>query len=243
MNGIAQVRQMTGGQVKDLGVALVQAVPTDLTFESAEYTLKHKTELAAHIRLFFSKTEDLTNPVKQWEQFYLKAFGLTADLSGVKIPERTAEQAKELTRLIIVLQGFTQEQVYAVCKKSFPSWKYADDLDKSIPTNERDPKNGTYAIWVRDTVEADEIHRNKSANMIREEGLKTETNLERMLHELKYFMETGKHLDIQNITLCSGSRYSDGDVPGGDWSGGRFDVDYYSVGNRYDRLRPREVIS
>jgi hypothetical protein len=30
--------------------------------------------------------------------------------------------------------------------------------------------------------------------------------LERLLYELKYFAETGKHLDIDNLTLCSGSR-------------------------------------
>jgi hypothetical protein len=50
--------------------------------------------------------------------------------------------------------------------------------------------------------------------MIKEAGLKTETLLERMLHELVFFSETRKHLDVNNLTFCCGSRYADGYGPG-----------------------------
>lgn len=235
----------TDGQMKDLYTLGVQAVPTGLSFEVADDVLGRKTDFIAHVRAFFPNPADLADPVKVWERFYLKYFGLTVDLSGVRIPERTAKQIKEFTRLIIVAGGLTQGQVYNVCFSTFKGkcWKYADDLDTAIPENERESMNGAYAIWVRDTVEADEVHKNKSAEMVVAEGLKTETSLERNLHELKYFAETGKHLDLVNVTLCSGSRDSDGRVPLASWGGGGFRVDWYAVARRVDILRPREVVS
>ncbi len=66
-------------------------------------------------------------------------------------------------------------------------------------------------------MEADEELKNKSANMLAEAGIKGETLPERLLHELKYFTDTGKHLDVKNTTLCSGSRDPYGVVPLVDW--------------------------
>ena len=43
------------------------------------------------------------------------------------------------------------------------------------------------------------------------------TLLERLILEVKYFTETGKHLDVKGVTLCTGSRNSDGNVPYVDW--------------------------
>jgi hypothetical protein len=242
---IVEVRMMTAGQLKDICAMSVQVIPTNLTFEQAEYVLGRKTEYGSYILGFFPSVADLTNPVKAWERFYQKHFGLTLDLSDVEIPERTPVQTKEFTRLIMVASGLTNNQVYDACHRAFEGkcWRYADDLDTSIPKNERDPKTGAYAIWVRDTVEADKIHHNKSANMVAEAKMKTETSLERNLHELKYFAETGKHLDIVNVTLCSGSRYSGGVVPGASWVHGKFKVDWNTADNRDADLRPREVVS
>ena len=242
---VVEVRMMTAGQLKDICAMSVQAIPTNLTFEQAEHVLGRKTEYGSHVQEFFPSVADLANPVKQWEHFYQKYFGLTLDLSGVKIPERTPAQVQEFTRLIIVASGLGQNQVYDACHRAFKvkCWRYADDLDTAIPTNERDPKTGTYAIWVRDTVEADEVHKNKSANMVAEAKMKTETSLERNLHELKYFVETGKHLDIVNVTLCSGSRSSYGNVPGAHWDDDKFKVLCSFPGPQHAYLRPREVVS
>ena len=240
-NDIVQVRPATVGQVKDIGATLLQAIPPELSFEIADNVLSRKTELIEHIRAFFPDLASLTDPTKQWENFYGKVFGLSVDFSGVKIPERTEEQKKEFTRLLIVVGTLKNNQVYDACAKHFKCWRYADNLDSAVPKNERG--DDTYAIWVRDVVEADEIHKNKSANDIEREGLRTETLKERMIHELKYFLETGKHLDIQNVTLCSGSRGSDGRVPCADWYGGKFEVYWSNAGYRREDLRAREVIS
>jgi len=237
------VRAATIGQVKDIGATLLQAIPGEMSFETAADVLSRKTELIKLVRDFFPNPVNLSDPVKQWESFYQKYLGSTRDFSKVKIPERTAKQAIEFTRLIIVTGGLTRNQVYEACGKQFPCYKYADDLDQAVPTNERDPKKGSYAIWVRDTVEADEVHQNKSVDMVTKEKLATETLLERMLHELKYFAETGKHLDVSNVTLCSGSRDSDGHVPRAYWNDGKFQVDWYVAVDRFACLRPREVVS
>jgi len=104
-------------------------------------------------------------------------------------------------------------------------------------------KNGTYAIWVRDRVEADEEHKNKSAKDLANGNISGETLLERLLHELKYFLETSKHLDLTNITLCSGSRDSDGSVSDVGWRGDRLCVDWDGPGLAVGILRAREVVA
>jgi hypothetical protein len=136
------------------------------------------------------------------------------------------------------------QMVYDKCKELFGAWKYTNNsLDQAVPTNDRDTKNGHYAIWVRDRVEADEELKNKSANDLKEASTPGNTLLERLLLELKYFKETGKHLDIENWTLCSGSRDSDGCVPGVGWYGDEMRVGWYYPGFRRGILRSREVVS
>lgn len=178
--------------------------------------------------------------VKQWESFYLEQFGLTVDLSQVKIPPRR----QGFNRLIIVANGLLMNRVYDTCAKRFKCWRYNDDLDASVKENDRDPnRDGTYAIWVKDVVEADENLKNLSANALAEQKIKGVTLLERMLHELKYFKETGKHLDISNVTLCSGSRSSDGNVPDVYWDDGGFRVSWDCTDDARPSLRAREAVT
>jgi len=68
----------------------------------------------------------------------------------------------------------------------------------------------------------------------------------RLLLELFYHWKTGKHLDILNWTLCSGSRYSVGGVPIVGWHGGydRLSVGWCNAGSRDDEeLRSRQAVS
>ena len=197
--------------------------------------------LVSELEKFLKRQDPFKNDegvIGEWREFYRKNFGIELE-KEIKIPEKK----EGFDRLIIVVKGLTNNTVYDTCAKHFPCWRYAEDLNKAVPTSERDPKNGTYAIWVRDVIEADEVHKSKSAEMIKKEGLKTETLLERMLHELVYFLETKGHLDIQNVTLCSGSRDSDGGVPDAGWCGDGFGVCWGSTDNSYEGLRSREVIS
>ena len=120
-------------------------------------------------------------------------------------------------------------------------------MDAVVQTNDRTAEEKSYAIWVRERVEADEELANLSADDLVAKKAKMKfadiTPLERMLYELKFFMETGKHLDIQNVTLCSGSRDSGGHVPRAYWRGSRFEVDWDYLDSRDSSLRSREVVT
>jgi hypothetical protein len=235
---------MTEGQKTEIQTTQLQGIPP-LSFADADNILSHKGSFMDDIRAVYAKysVEWQTNKsLMEWFHFYKEHFGLELNFTGLNILERH----EGFDRLIVVAQGVTIQQAYDRCKKLFGVWKYTDkDLDSAIPTNDRDPKNGTYAIWVRDTVEADEQFKNKSANDLKSEQHVGITVLERLIYELKYFKETGKHLDIDNWTLCSGSRNAGGGVPCVRWRRGdsTVRVDWYGRGLRGPSLRSREIVS
>ena len=232
-----ETRMATGPQMKDVYATAIQAVP-ELTFEEATMFLRDKSTHIAKIRACFPKATTKNDVVASWELFYREIFSLTVDLSMLKLPPRR----EGFDRLIVVAEGLTPNQVYATCEKHFPCSSYYKDLDASVPKNDRVPME-TYAIWVRDRVEADEELKNLSADDLVDKKTNGETLLERMLHELKYFLETGKHLDLENWTLCNGSRDSGGRVPDANWYGGFFRVSWDCRDHRSPRLRSREVVT
>ena len=128
-------------------------------------------------------------------------------------------------------------EIIEECKKLFPVWTYKDITDKEFPP----PKKQT-TRYFKKNVEADEDLKNLSADDLKEKGEKGITLRERLIMELDYFKETGKHLDIRSSTLCSGSRDSDGGVPIVDWYDGRPDILWYDSGNRSDNLRARAAV-
>jgi hypothetical protein len=101
------------------------------------------------------------------------------------------------------------------CREKFNVWVYYSDekLDDNFPPPEETTKRKFKA-----RIEADEEHKNKSTEDLEREGVEVITLRERLLLELDYFNRTKKHLDVKNITLCAGSRYSDGDVPSVGWN-------------------------
>jgi len=182
--------------------------------------------------------------ILEWQKFYQKIFNITIDLSQVRIPE----PKQGFNWLIIMLQGLTAQKLYDKCKVLFGAWKWTDrildevlDQTKSV----RNPANGTYAVWVRDRVEADEELKNKSANDLQKANIQSITLEECLLLELFYWWKTEKHLDILNWTLCAGSRFDGGRVPRVHWFGyyDQLGVDWCSSDCASDRLRAREVVS
>ena len=232
-------RMATQGQLKDICSLMVQAVPADgLTFEVATSILGNKGAFSEKLAALFPDPAILADPVKVWQKFYLDVFGLTVDLSQVRIPV----QQKGFIRLIFVAQGLTLNGVYDACAKRFSCWRYNDDLDAAVTENDRTPTEH-YAIWVRDTIEADQKLQNLSANDLKEKQCVTMTLLERMLFELKFFLEAGKHLDIQNVSLCAGSRSSGGGVPGAYWGDGEFEVGWCRPDGCDPDLRARQAVT
>lgn len=182
--------------------------------------------------------------VEGWQKFYLEEFGLKVNLSKLVIPPHR----NGFDRLIVIVPGVTAQSVYNACAKHFKilKYKYIDEsLDKEVPVNDRIATTRPYAVWIRDRQEADEELKNLSANELKKRNIFGETLTERLIHELKYFLETGKHLDVENFTLASGSRYSDGYVPYVSWSS-HYDelyVDWDGPDYAHDSLRSREVVS
>ncbi len=183
-----------------------------------------------------SLDDDMARQIEFWSKVYKEHFSIDLDLSGVKIPERKSS----FNWLVIVARGVSLDMVWEVCRKHFKCWKYTDlDLENVIQESERGPAKATVAFWFRDRVEADEETKNLSANQQTEPSI---TFIVRCLLELKYFLETKKHLDINNLTLCAGSRYSDGYVPCAYWYDDGFHIYWNDAGNRSSSLRSRVAV-
>jgi hypothetical protein len=177
--------------------------------------------------------------IAMWQNFYKKVFEETVDFSNVHIPEKPEGRRW----LIILAKGMTPEWLFLKCQEKFGMWKWTDRNLDEIITSDRTAKDGHYAIWVRANVEADPEFKNLSANKLKEINHQGITLEERLVLELFYFWRTKKHLDIQNWTLCAGSRCSDGGVPDVDWSGDGMGVDRDDPDDWGGCLRSRRVVS
>lgn len=179
------------------------------------------------------------------ERFYKEVLGMEVSLSDIRILDAEGDFILPLIiheELVSHFEGQPIEGLFQIAKSLFPSWKYTDEvLDALIPTHDRHPQNGSYAVLLRDCVEADEENANLSAHDLASKRMLSQTVLERIFHELFFHWRTGKHLDMQNITLCGGSRRRDGDVPNADWNGARFYVYWCGPSYRDSYLRSRSV--
>ncbi len=190
--------------------------------------------------------DDSTLPDLDWRAVYEK-LDLLTDLEkflAENVTEETAENAE--TWVLPVLKGVTPNKVITAMRElDVQFYLYTDDLNKGVPINDRNPDNGSYLVRFVRTIEADVDLANCSADQLAKNGVKGITLLERLLLELAYFLATGEHLDVKNVTLCSGSRYSDGDVPYVHWSAGhrKVRVSWYSPGNARPFLRARAIVS
>lgn len=185
------------------------------------------------------KEPDIEQLKKDWENFYRDTFKIKSNFSQIEIPEKR----EGFEKLIIMEKGLTAQKLFDKCKELFLSRKRTDkNLDKVV-TSDRSAKEKAYAIWVRDRIEADEELKNLSADDVKKQKLITETLEERLLQELEYFTKNKEHLDTENVTLCAGSRCSDGSVPHVDWRDGGLSVFRYGPDFRGGRLRPRQAVS
>lgn len=174
-----------------------------------------------------------------WCSFYHEVFGLELNPAEIKLPD----EREGFGWIVVVAKGLTRNGVFDLCTKRFAgkTWRYYDDLDSAVTKNDREATT-TYAIRVRDRVEADEENK-ISADTAVQTGIKGMTNLERMLLELWYNWKTKDHLDKNTLTICSGSRYAVGPVPRAYWGGGKFYVSYVNPDLASGNWRVREVVS
>jgi len=229
-NGTVPKKVDTTRQAMEFGAALLKQAP-HLTPEEMQYWIKNQGELQDVL----VKAIVIPDPCRELECFYLEVFNRRVDFSDLAIPEKR----EDFNWLIIILQGLTANRLIEEHKKRFKVECDIKDLNaiKSVRTADK-----TYAIRLRDRIEADEENKNKSANDCKAEGINGITFVECLFLEVFYHWRTGKHLDIKNATLCLGSRDSDGGVPCVRW-GSRFNllVHCYGPDSGGGDLRVREV--
>lgn len=184
-----------------------------------------------------------------WREFYHEIFGLDTDFSPLRL--RIPEKREGFDRLIVVADGITPQQVYEICENHFSCWKWTEkSLDEIVVNFQARSVNGSYAIWLRNRIEADEELENLSMRALKEKGVPGINLAERLLLEIKHFRETGQHLDVRSTTLCVGSRCLNGGVPAVRWGAGSggcdsgcLDIAWFSSTDSHPGLRSREVVS
>lgn len=210
-----------------------QVAAGDLTGKMFQTFLEHRDPFGM---------PDSETQLNGWKDFYKKFFGVDLDLSRVRAP-RAPVDWPGFDRLIVIAQGLATSRAYDVCAEHFECWYGATAVSRAIPLNDDRKPDQAYAIWVRNRVEADMELNNLSVAQLRAQGIAGITLLERMLYELKYWAETGKHLDVQAWTLCSGSCDADGGVPRVSRNAGRLEV-YWDYSNGREKfIRARAVVS
>lgn len=245
---IAEKQPMTGDQAKEIKrlledsskYAFDEYLKTNPSIDSAQRIIEQAGQFKLRQVGFlqeFGTTAD-ARVVADWQRFYKEHFSFDVDFSKVGIPQRP----KGNYRLLFIAKGMTMNTAFTRCKKLFATWQYADDLDAAITQNARTASEN-YAVWVLDEVEPDKQYRGKSTRQADPDMKLGITVLERIIFEIKYFSETGKHLDIKGVTFCSGSRYAGGDVPCADWCGGRFRVRWYRLDYSFSDYGIRSAVS
>ncbi|OGI23578.1 MAG: hypothetical protein A3E91_02845 [Candidatus Moranbacteria bacterium RIFCSPHIGHO2_12_FULL_40_10] len=179
------------------------------------------------------------------ERFYKEEFGKKCDFAGLIIPDAK----KIFAWLMCMTEKVGIEELLSGGKNPQPSWKYTNSpLDKVINLEfGRDGHKEPYIFRAKANIEADGNLKNISANKIAEIGIKTMGLKERLAlgRFLYWFRKKKIILDAVNWTLSSGSRFSDGGVPGVDDlpDAGGVGVSRFAAGVAGSRLRSREVVS
>ncbi|MDO9230853.1 MAG: hypothetical protein Q7U36_00005 [bacterium] len=177
-----------------------------------------------------------------WQNFY-QAEGIEIDFLGFHIPEKPDGD----WWMIVVAPGMTYGKVIQARHKGFNVGVYAENLDGVIDYSkeQRLAINKPYAVWVKANIEADPDLKNKSANDLG--ATPAVTLLERLLLEIFYFSFISKnnHLDIDNFTLCTGSRDLGGKVPRVSFhrSVGKVIVAWPLPSDAHNNLCSRQVVS
>ncbi|MDP4001670.1 MAG: hypothetical protein Q8P69_01335 [bacterium] len=193
--------------------------------------------LVRRVEAINTLTDQLGWWVTTWAQL-----GIVVDLTAITLPTLPASFGP--ARLIVIPKGLTIRRGWEIAESLFPCKNWiSGDLDKAIPVNDR-TADKAYSVVVRDRTEADEEFKNLSANDLKTRNHKGITALETIVDEIGFYRKTGGHRDIQNVTLCSGSRFSDGCIPSVHWYGSYdgLGVFGFHVDDRHSGLRSREAV-
>jgi hypothetical protein len=153
--------------------------------------------------------------IEQWLKFYREVFSLSSGLEFSNFPHKVFSSLS--TSQIIAAVNI--DEVLAKCG-NFLEVRTCRDLvicEESL-TIDRAAKNGTYLIYTRGGIEADQKFSGMSGFAVWKKGIKGITLREHLLITLKTFWATEEHLDLKRITLCAGQHHPiDNFIPGTRW--------------------------
>lgn len=204
-------RPLTPNEIFELGITALQQLPRNLDPDKVRADLGSKGTLGRDLRKFFyDRYAALSFDIEPYARYYRDVFGKTVDLSVLSVPEGPTYKCWP----IVVVPGLvTNNERFDASKKLFGNaWRYVDDLNtvRDIVTRPKTP----YVVYVKATVEADPDLASVSAEAIEQRALNVLTLGERLDLGLQHhYFFGGEHLDVENVTLCAGSRCADGDVP------------------------------
>lgn len=175
-------------------------------------------------------------------KLYQELFGFTFDPAEIRVPKAPAG----FNRLIVASDELQPNRIVAGLRKKMGFETYGGDLGReTLRAAYIKRHKGTYAVWVRESQEADEDTKGRSANDLEREAVNCLTLEERLLYGGIYFVETGTHLDQKSWTRCAGSRYRFGSVPCVFWYAerGEVNVDWWNPYARDECVRARVAVS
>lgn len=227
----------------EIGATLKALEDQGLSLEEMTLLRSDKALTREVVKLIKSRTKIETSDIlTTWQKIYHQWFDIEIDVSGLQVPEI---YNPEKHFLVLVAKDITMNAVVKAMKKRFNVYLYTEDLDSSVTKNDRNPQDGNYLVLFSRNIEADKEFKNMSANDLAKKGHNGITLLERLLLEVLYYSETKEHLDINNWTLCSGSRDSDGLVPYVGWYSDYDELGVHCYDPDYSNgfLRSRSVVS
>jgi len=169
---------------------------------------------------------------EKWQEFYREYFDLTVDFSEIVVPP----EKKGFNRIIFIPKDLTLRDINRATRKYFEIFYYR--LGTLIERRVRK----SYAIRIRDRVEADKELKNISAVDLKDKSIKTINLIERLVYELKYYTETGGRLDVNTDTLCAATCLPVGYPIYVGWNDNKLQVGWCYPGYAGDDLRARKVV-
>lgn len=184
---ITKLVTVTAYAVETLGRILSEA---DL-----DYWIDHKKELRGNLYKSFSKETTYRKEREDWTTFYLETFGWRVNLQNVLVPEKP--QGRLRYRLLFFPKGL---QLASVLKAQLP-FIYVQLSDPRTIVHTRSSERA-YAVWVVDDKDILPEFQSVPVSIADPTGTTGINVLECIVLHLKFFKETGVHIEG---TSCSGS--------------------------------------